>query len=123
MNFASNKSLTAVLFRSEGSKLKYFKFWNLLTTEYFKYLWLKTAVSHIPVLLCVRLMVKGTAKLLLTGLIYFQLSPCGHHANTDAPIIRTSDKSPAKLHYRRSTEIKSRYYGLSLLRTLTLGPE
>ena len=38
---------------------------------------------------------------------------------TDTPIIRTAAKSPAKLNYRRLTEINSCYYGLSLLRTLT----
>ena len=38
-------------------------------------------------------------------------------------VIRTAVKSPVKINYRRLTEINSRYYGLSLLRTLTLGPE
>ena len=53
---------------------------------------------------------------------YSQLSPCGHPAITDTPIIRTAAKSPAKINYRRLTEINSRYYGLSLMRTLTRGP-
>ena len=39
------------------------------------------------------------------------------------PVIRTAAKSPTKINYRRLTEINSRYYGLSLLRTLTYGPE
>ena len=38
------------------------------------------------------------------------------------PIIRTAAKSPAKTNYRRLTEINSRYYGISLLKTLTRGP-
>ena len=54
---------------------------------------------------------------------YNQLSPCGHLAITDTPIIPTATKSPAKINYRRLTEINSRYYGLSLVRTLTCGPE
>ena len=37
----------------------------------------------------------------------------------DTPIIRTADKFRAKINYRRLTEINSRYYGLSLQRTLT----
>ena len=53
---------------------------------------------------------------------YSQLSPCGHPAITDTPIIRTAAKSPAKINYRRLTKINSRYYGLSLMRTLTRGP-
>ena len=53
---------------------------------------------------------------------YSQLSPCGHPATTDTPIIRTAAKSPAKTNYRRFTEINSRYYGHSLMRTLTRGP-
>ena len=52
-------------------------------------------------------------------LMYSQLSPCGHPAITDTPIIRTADKFRAKINYRRLTEINSRYYGLSLQRTLT----
>ena len=47
------------------------------------------------------------------------LSPCGHPAITDTPIIRTADKFRAKINYRHLTEINSRYYGLSLQRTLT----
>ena len=38
-------------------------------------------------------------------------------------IIRMAAKSPAKINYRHLTEINSCYYGLSLLRTLTCGPE
>ena len=41
---------------------------------------------------------------------YSQLPPCGHLAITD------SSKIPGE-SYRRLTEINSRYYGLSLLRT------
>ena len=36
----------------------------------------------------------------------------------DTPIKRTAAKSQAKTNYRRLTEINSRYYGLSLIRTL-----
>ena len=53
---------------------------------------------------------------------YSQLSPCGHPAITDTPIIRTAAKSPAKTSCRRLTEINSRYYGLSLMRTPPRGP-
>ena len=56
------------------------------------------------------------------GDTYSQLSPCGHPAITDTPIIRTAAKSPAKTNYRCLTEINSRYYELSLMRTLTRGP-
>ena len=45
--------------------------------------------------------------------IYSHLSPCGHLAITDSPIIRTAAKSPIKTDYRRLNEINSRYYGLS----------
>ena len=38
------------------------------------------------------------------------------------PVIRTVVKSPAKTNYRGLTEINFCYYGLSLVRTLTLGP-
>ena len=54
--------------------------------------------------------------------VFSQLSTCGHPAITDTPIIRTAAKSQAKTTYRRLTEINSRYYGLSLMRTLTQGP-
>ena len=54
---------------------------------------------------------------------YSQLSPCGHLAITDTPIIRTATKSPAKINYRRLTEINYGCYGPSLLRTLTHGTE
>ena len=54
--------------------------------------------------------------------VYSQLLPCGHLAITDTPIIRTVAKSLAKTNYRRLTETNSRYYGLSLVRTLTRGP-
>ena len=40
----------------------------------------------------------------------------------DTPIIRTAAKSPAKTSCRRLTEINSRYYGLSLMRTPPRGP-
>ena len=52
---------------------------------------------------------------------YGVLSPCGHLAMTDTPIIRTAAKSPTKIEYRRLTKINSRYYRLLLLRTLTRG--
>ena len=41
---------------------------------------------------------------------------------TDTPIIRTADKFRTKINYRHLTEINSRYYGLSLQKTLTQGP-
>ena len=53
---------------------------------------------------------------------YSQLSPSGHLAITDTPIKRTAAKSQEKPNCRRLTEINSRYYGLSLMRTLTWGP-
>ena len=53
---------------------------------------------------------------------YSQLSPCGHPAITNTTIIRTAAKSPAKTSCRRLTEINSRYYGLSLMRTPPRGP-
>ena len=53
---------------------------------------------------------------------YSQLSPCGHLAITDTPIIRTLAKYRAKINNSSLTEINSRYYGLSLVRTLTRGP-
>ena len=53
---------------------------------------------------------------------YSQLSPCGHPDITDTAIIRTAAKSRAKINYICLTEIISRYYGLSLVRTLTRGP-
>ena len=40
----------------------------------------------------------------------------------DTPIIRTAAKFQAKINYRCLTEIISRYYGLSLMRTLTQSP-
>ena len=54
---------------------------------------------------------------------FSQLSPCEHLTITDTFIIRTAAKFPAKINYRRLTERHSRYYGTSLLRTLTRGPE
>ena len=54
---------------------------------------------------------------------YSQLSPCGHLAITDTPIIRTVAKSPANINYTRLTERIFHYDRLSLLTTLTRGPE
>ena len=53
---------------------------------------------------------------------YSQLSPFGYLAMTDTPIIQIAAKFKAKIIYRRLTEINSRYYGLSVMRTLTRGP-
>ena len=50
---------------------------------------------------------------------YSQLSSCGHCAIRDTLIIWRAAKSQEKI---RSTEINSRYYRLSLMRTLTQGP-
>ena len=64
---------------------------------------------------------EGGLSVVVSGctLHYSQLSPCGHPAITDTSIIRTADKFRAKINYRHLTEINSRYYGLSLQRTLT----
>ena len=40
----------------------------------------------------------------------------------DTAIIPTAAKSQAKINFKRLTEINSRYYGLSVMRTLTRGP-
>ena len=54
---------------------------------------------------------------------YSQLSPCGHLAIKFTPQTRTAAKLPSVNFYRRLTETISRYYGLSLLRTLTRVPD
>ena len=63
-------------------------------------------------------------KILTTPLAtqYSQLPPCEHPAITDTPIIRTAAKFPAKPNFGHLSEINSRYYRLSLVRTLTRGP-
>ena len=58
----------------------------------------------------------------ITDTVYSQLWFCRHPAITNTPIKRTAAKSPTKTYYRRLTETNSRYYGLSLMRTLTRGP-
>ena len=50
--------------------------------------------------------------------VYSQLSPCGHFAITDTPIIRTAAKFPVEINYKRLTEINACYFGLSLQSTL-----
>ena len=45
-----------------------------------------------------------------------------YNVMTDTSIKRTAAKSPAKTNYRRLTEINTRYYGHSLIRTLPRGP-
>ena len=45
-----------------------------------------------------------------------------YNVMTDTSIKRTVTKSPAKTNYRHLTEINTRYYGLSLIRTLPRGP-
>ena len=52
----------------------------------------------------------------------FKITTTVNSRLADTPIIRTADKFWAKINYRRLTEINSRYYGLSLQRTLTSGP-
>ena len=52
------------------------------------------------------------------GCDYSQLLPYRHSAITDTPTIRAAAKSPAKINCRRLTGINSRYYRLSLMRTL-----
>ena len=59
---------------------------------------------------------------IITDTVYSQLWPCSHPAITDTPIKRTTANSPAKTNYISLTEINSRYYGLSLMRTLSQGP-
>ena len=49
----------------------------------------------------------------------FKITPTVNSRLADTPIIPTADKFQAKINYRRLTEINSRYYGLSLQRTLT----
>ena len=49
----------------------------------------------------------------------FKIMPTVNSRLADTPIIQTADKFRAKINYRRLTEINSRYYGLSLQRTLT----
>ena len=41
---------------------------------------------------------------------------------TDTPIMLTAATSQAKINYRCLTEVNSRYFGVSLMRTLTQGP-
>ena len=48
---------------------------------------------------------------------YNPLAPCGHLAITDTPIVWTVAKSPAKINYRRLTEINFRYYWQGVDRT------
>ena len=53
-----------------------------------------------------------------------QLLSCEHPTIMDAPIKWTASKSQAKINnYWHLTEINSRYYGLSLIRTPTRGPD
>ena len=59
----------------------------------------------------------------LNNTIYSELSRSGHLAIMDTPMMQAAAKFPAKIKYRRLTEINSRYYGLSLVRTLTRGSE
>ena len=61
--------------------------------------------------------------MLKSNVNYSQLSPCDHPAITDTPIIRTAAKSQEKVNYRHLlTDISFRYYGLTLMTTLTRGP-
>ena len=61
--------------------------------------------------------------MLKSNVNYSQLSPCDHPAITDTPIIRTAAKSQEKVNYRHLlTDINFRYYGLTLMTTLTRGP-
>ena len=53
---------------------------------------------------------------------FSELSPCGHLAIRNTLIIWTAAKYQAKINYRRLTEINFRYYGLSLMKTLTQAP-
>ena len=41
---------------------------------------------------------------------------------SDTPIMLTAATSQAKINYRCLTEVNSRYFGVSLMRTLTQGP-
>ena len=53
---------------------------------------------------------------------YSHLLPCRHPAIMGTLIRQTAATSPAKTNYRHLTEINSRYYGLSLMRTLLRRP-
>ena len=53
---------------------------------------------------------------------YSQLLPCRHPAIMGTLIRQTAATSPAKTNYRHLREINSRYYGLSLMRTLLRRP-
>jgi len=66
--------------------------------------------------------VEGVSEIVQYFFVYSQLSPGGNPARADTPIIRTAAKSEAKRNYRHWTEISSRYYGPSVIRTLTRGP-
>ena len=59
-------------------------------------------------------MVFATHSLLSLYNCVYSLSPCGQSVITDTPIILIAAKSPVKTNYRRSTEINSRCYRLSL---------
>ena len=62
--------------------------------------------------------------MLKSNVNYSQLSPCDHPAITDTPIIWTAAKSQEKVYYRHLlTDINFRYYGLTLMTTLTRGPD
>ena len=79
-------------------------------------------MSKMRVLSCVQIIVKC-----LKFTPFCSLIPPSHvtvnSRLTDTSLIRTAAKSPAKINYRRLTERNSCYYGLSLFRTLTRGPE
>ena len=57
-----------------------------------------------------------------TNAITDTVNSCGHPVLTDTPIIQIVAKCQTKINYSCLTEINSRYYGLSLMRTLTEGP-
>ena len=60
-----------------------------------------------------------TSELTVNISIYSQLLRCRRPVITDTLIIQTAAKSHTKTNHRFLTEMNSRYYGLSLIMTLT----
>ena len=79
-------------------------------------------------MLSVHVLVTACAVLTLLFVSVSSFLQC-NHSNTvnshlvDTLLLRTAAKSCAKINYRCLTEINSCYYGLSLLKTVTQGPE
>ena len=69
-----------------------------------------------------RLLYLGDAQIITRLLILVQKRNTVNTRLADTSIIRTAGKSQAKINYRDLTEINYRYYGLSLMWTITWGP-